>query len=212
MSALIKQGSADVRRAFAPERSDRQTPAPTPTPHPREAELARLREKADQLEAALVKAEAAKDDARASGREAGLAEAERDEAVRIALLEAALADAAQAFEARLASLDGLAPLLARAALEKLCVPPENWTALIEAIIARQLGAMRRSALIALHVSREDFDSAATLPGTDRTEVEFDPGLASGTARIELKLGQIDLDVREQWGTLATLLDEMAEGA
>ena len=208
MSALIKQGSADVKPAFSA--TSVAAPVKAAAPDPREAELNRLRKQVEQLESALAAAKKAEDDARDAGRKTGLAEAHREDTARLALLEATLAQVVGNFEARLGVLDGLAPLLARAALEKLCVPPENWVVLLEGVIARQLGALRRSSVVALFVSPEDFDQPGTAAlASGRAHVEMDADLASGAARIELKLGQIDLDVQQQWKSLSALLDAMA---
>lgn len=209
MSALIKQASADVKRAMPLSKRAIEITALETKPDLRDAEIEMLRGQTDQLEAELAQAKKAKDEARDAGRKAGLAEAERQEAARISLLKETLTDAVTAFETRLEILDGLAPQLARAALEKLCVPPDNWTTLIEAMIKRQLAVVRRSTVVALRVSPADFDEAAAAA----LDARFDPDLGSGAARIELKLGLIDLDVRDQWSALVALLDEMAgEGA
>lgn len=83
------------------------------------------------------------------------------------------------------------------------------------MIARQLAALRRSSVIAIHVSPEDFPDAAALAtlsaelGAEGLRVESDRALRAGASRIECRLGQVDLDVRTQWQALSALLAEMA---
>lgn len=210
MSALIKRGAATVTRALSAGPRPEPARGAAPPPDPRDAELARLRDEIARLDDALAKAGEAEALAREQGHRAGLAEAADDAEERLALLRDAMADARACFEERLTLLDGLAPQLVRMALEKLFAPSANWAALTEAMIARQLLALRRSAIVAVRVSAQDFgpDGIAALAG-GQLPVEADPDLESGQARIECRLEQIDLDIRAQWASLAALLEAMA---
>lgn len=209
MSALIKQGAADVTRALS--LGAKVEPRAVAEFDPRDAEIGKLRAEIAALTDKLAAADKAKVKAREQGHEAGLAEADDRADERLAEVRDALADAAHRFEGQLAVLDGLAPQLARAALEKLFAPAEHWAAMVEAMIARQLQTLRRSSEVTLRVSPEDFDAdrAAAL-GAGQCRVEIDSDLHSGAARIVCRLDRIDLDVREQWAGLAALLDTMAE--
>jgi flagellar biosynthesis/type III secretory pathway protein FliH len=103
--------------------------------------------------------------------------------------------------------------LARAALEKLFTDPAQWAAMVEAMLARQLAALRRSSIVAIHVSPHDFvevEVLASALGSEASRFVRDPELASGACRIACRLGQVDLDVREQWSALAAVLDAMGD--
>ena len=126
-------------------------------------------------------------------------------------LERARADLGE----RLGALDRLAPELARAALARMFADSEDRSALVEAMIARQLAALRRSSVLAIHLSPEDFpdiDALAALSaglGAEGVRIETDRALRAGASRIECRLGQIDLDMDTQWQALSALLAEMA---
>lgn len=213
MSALIKSGNGQAVRSFglAPVAA-----VPAPKADPRDTKIARLEAEIARLRDALAEAEAEAETAVAAAREAGeaagLARAEDREADRLDALRAGLSSAGKNFEASLAALEGLAPQLARAALEKMFGAVEDWSPMVEAMLARQLASLRRSRIVAVQVSPADFadpHAVEALSGSD-LRAGVDPDLRAGAARIECKLGQIDLDARGQWDALATLLGEMAE--
>lgn len=218
MSALIKSAAAPAIRPLARF----QPPIPGPevqVPDPGEAERRALRSEIARLEAALADAErGVREDialAREEGRRAGLKEAQSLERERLATLEEGVREAVSGWNARLELVDGLAPLLAKAALSKLFEAREDWVAMVEASLARQLGQLRRSAVVAIRVSAKDFsgDAAEALGqrlGMEGVEVSADTGLAPGACRIECRLGEIDLDVPAQCAELAAALDAMAE--
>lgn len=217
MSALIKSGDAPAIRAFA--RDAARDPEPLAAADPREAEVAALRGEIARLTKALtearVQAKADADKAREEGRKVGLAEAEEREEDRIDALRRGIDDATEAFDQRLELLDGLAPQLARAALDKLFAPADRFAEMVEAMLARQLGQLRRSSVVAIAVSPKDFADPSALAaalGTGEVAVALDSDLASGACRIDCRLGQIDLDVRAQWAELSALLEQMAERA
>jgi flagellar biosynthesis/type III secretory pathway protein FliH len=211
MSALIKSGATPAIRAFALHEAP-------PAAAPAETETDRLRTEIARLGKALADARAEADsailEAHEKGRRTGLAEAEASEAERLAALRDGMTQALADFEARLDLLDGLAPQLARAALGKLFDDSDQWSAMAEAMLARQLRLIRRSTLVAIRVSPKDFTDTAALRALETGElrIEVDPDLRAGACRIECKLGQIDLDVRDQWETLARLLAEMGADA
>lgn len=210
MSVLIKSGTAEVRNVLPLGGTTLPPRARQHAPDPRDAEIAQLRTEIDRLAGLLAEVPRSERLAREHGRKAGLAEAADREEARLDALRDGLADAAERFQVQLTLLDGLAPQLARAALEKLFAPAESWSAMAEAMISRQLKELRRSAVVALSVSPADFDEArAVALGGGQLRVELDQDLPAGTARIECKLGQIDLDLREQWQSLAALLQAMS---
>lgn len=211
MSALIKQGAAKVTRSLSLGIASQ--PSPIAASDPRDTEIAELNLQIARLTEKLAGAERAASEMREQGRAAGLAEADDRAEERLAELRDALAEAAKRFDVQLALLDDLAPQLARAALEKLFAPAENWAGMAQAMIARQLQLLGGAAKISLRVSAEDFgtDQIEAIGGT-QCRIEIDPALRSGSARITCRLDQIDLDVRQQWTELTALLDAMAERA
>ncbi len=205
-------------RAFA---VDGAGAAPRPSAaarDPGEAERTALRAEVERLGKALADAEQAADRAilaaHEKGRKAGLAEAADREDRRLAALRAGRDAAVEAFEARLAVLDGLAPRLARAALAKLFAGREDWAEMIEAMLALRLGRLRGASVVAIFVSPRDFadsDAIAAL-ATGNARVEVDPELGAGVCRIETSsAGSISTRARNG-RQLAQLLDEMAESA
>ncbi len=211
MSALIKSGAGEAVRSFGLVPS-----APPPKRvDPRDAKVARLETEIAGLREALAKADADAETAIAKahsdGEAAGRAKAEGREADRLDALRAGLDAAGERFEAKLAALELLAPQLARASLEKLFGAVEDWAPMVEAMLARQLAALRRSAVVAVRVSPADFADAQTVAALSGSELRaaIDSDLRAGAARIECKLGQIDLDARAGWDSLSKLLDEMS---
>lgn len=218
MSRLLKSGMGQEVRRFAGPPAGEATRSVL-VPDPRDAELARLAVEVERLkharESDAIAARRAIAAAREEGRTQGLAEAETREADRLAALGKTLAESTESFEARLDQLDALAPALARVALAKLFANIDDWAVPVEAMLARQLAGLRRAALVAVRVSPHDFPAAQALAalqdalGIEGVRVEADRELRAGASRIECRLGQIDLDLREQWQALSTLLDEMA---
>ncbi len=217
MSPLIKSDAATAVRAFAGMR----VPAPAAgeaEPDPRDVERSRLLAEIERLRRELAETEAAAaraaDEARAAGRSEGLADAEKREAEGLDALRASLEAAGADFATRLDLLDRLAPELARLALSRLFAGVEGWSAAAEAMIARQLAELRRSTVVAIRVSRLDFPDRAALDrlaatlAAETLRIESDGDLRAGAARIECRLGQIELDARDQLQAVAALLAEM----
>ncbi|MBQ1496690.1 MAG: hypothetical protein IIZ38_00100 [Sphingomonas sp.] len=219
MTMLIKSDAGIAVRSFVggarPPAEAREMPAPDPRDIKQArlvAELERLQRQRAEDEAAAKRAVAV---AREEGRQEGLAQAERREADGIAALRQGLERARADLGERLGALDRLAPELARAALARMFADSEDRSALVEAMIARQLAALRRSSVLAIHLSPEDFpdiDALAALSaglGAEGVRIETDRALRAGASRIECRLGQIDLDMDTQWQALSALLAEMA---
>lgn len=212
MSGLVDP--ADIARVRDFSGRSKARPDTVAVADPFEAERAALRLEIERLSRAL--ANAAKDvdatvsRAREEGLTAGRKESVERADARTRLLQDALGKAVKAFEARLDLLDGLSPALVRAALEKLLGDATNWTALSEAMVARHLGTLRRSSVVAVCVSPEDYRDADDLRslGLGEHRIVLDSQLRAGACRIECKLGQLDLDVRQQWSELASLLEAM----
>ncbi len=212
MSGLIKSGNAATVRSFAAVATAK--PLPPARTDPRDTKIARLEASISELRETLAKAQddtaTAVAEAREAGEAAGLAAAESREADRLDALRAGLSAASKRFDNELAAVEALAPQIARAALDKMFGAVEDWSPMVEAMLTRQLATLRRSRIVAVHVSPADFtngEAVAALSGTDLCAA-IDPELRAGAARFACKLGQIDLDARGQWNTLSKLLEEM----
>ncbi|MCX8475461.1 MAG: hypothetical protein MT490_06650 [Sphingomonas sp.] len=218
MSALLKPGMGGTVRPLA---SVAARVAVDVGPDPRDLECAELRAQLAALRDRLAEAEAAKVDAvHAAGEEAyrrGLADAEAGEAERLSALRDGIDAAVTDWRTRLESLDGLAAMLVGTALARLFEPFADLHELVTRMLARQLREIRRTSLVAIHVSRSDFADDDALAALGRrlvsaetpVMIEVDPELVAGTCRVTCRLEQIDLDVRAQWSALAQLLDEIA---
>lgn len=154
--------------------------------------------------------------AREDGRKDGLAAADTRGAARIAALERGVTAAVEMLATRFETLDGLAAMLARRALDKVLAPTLEQSALVSAMVKRQLVAVRAQTVLAVRVSAHDFgadqalgDFAASVCPTIR-DVAIDPDLESGCCRFDLALGQFDLDLADQRRQLVALLDALAE--
>jgi flagellar assembly protein FliH len=216
---LIKSDAGVAVRSFVGGVRPPAEAREMPVPDPRDIEQARLIAELERLQRQRAEDEAAAKRAvavaREEGRQEGLAQAERREADGIAALRQGLERARADLGERLGALDRLAPELARAALARMFADGEDRSGLVEAMIARQLAALRRSSVIAIHLSPEDFPDADALAaladglGAEGVRVEIDRALRAGASRIECRLGQIDLDMDTQWQALSALLAEMA---
>lgn len=221
MSAVLRGGAAAQARRpslAAPAAAVRAAPAeplapPKPEPDPRDREIERLQALLAQREGELKRQEAAlaklRDahadalaEAFAEGEVTGRAAAERDDAARCAAAVQGIDAAKALFAERLAQLDRLAPELTRRALARLVGTADSaaFAALVRTQVAR-LG----EAVVEVKVSPDDFPAlGGQVPG-----VAVDPALASGVARIECRLGALDLSFASQAAPLAALLEQLA---
>ncbi|MET0247980.1 MAG: hypothetical protein ABW182_14615 [Sphingomonas sp.] len=174
-----------------------------------EAEIARLLAVIEGAQSDQPRAlERARDEGKAEGLRAGASlERERLEAVR-----QALAAAQDEWLAHLERLDRLAAQLVRTALEKLFDACNPWAPMVEQAVSRQVDQLGRSLILRVRLSPADFDGVPSFDAGGPL-VELDEALPSGSARLELKLGGVDIDLPEQSRALLDLLATFAgEGA
>lgn len=220
MTVLIKAAAAGgnvrpiaVVRPVPAGRADAAAAAPEEKPlSPLERENGELR---DALAAARDAADEAAGAARELGRKEAVEQFRRQDQERLDALERGVAAALCEWRDRLAALDRLAPLLAQAAMAKLFDRCEDYTDLVTRSISRQLSNLGREAVVAIHVSGEDFPDAAALAdlredaGAGVLDVLPDADLAAGECRMKLRLGHLDIGVPSQWRELSALLDDAA---
>lgn len=216
MTALLPARSADEVRAFTEARE----PAAAAV-HPLEAECAALRRELDEARAAIADvrrdSDRAVEAAREDGHREGLAQAEERQAERLTALEGALDAAVLSIDQKLIALDRLAAELASAALTRLLDDPAAAREMSASFIARQVRELKRVRLVRARISAQDFEDETSLAalgvrlreGGSEVEIVRDAVLQSGQAKLELALGQTDLDLTSQWRSLVALLRDMA---
>jgi hypothetical protein len=152
---------------------------------------------------------------RSEGRVLGLAEADRREDERLQLLERGLERAQDELEASLGSLERLAALLVRDCLDILFGNPDRQEELLAGLIAGQMAKIEKAALLGIVVSQEDFTDAASLSslakraGIAIARFSLDPELPPGACVMRLRLGNQEIGIGQQWGTLRRHLEELS---
>lgn len=222
MNGIIKSAALDalgsVRPIGAAPMAARRTVEEEEGEHLRRriAELERELGRRDEGIAALrVDVEEAFERGTAEGRKAGLGEAEDRQSERLALLEGALETAAAELRERLAAMERFAVLMARECLDVMLGDPEWRIELVCGLIRKQMAEIERSALLQVEVSAKDFPDDAALAGLASKvgvspEVVANRGdLATGDCTMTLRLGRMEIGLRQQWETLREALDEMA---
>jgi flagellar biosynthesis/type III secretory pathway protein FliH len=220
MTGIIKAVSAGsvVRQlgSFAAPRGG--APQELPAPSAVDLALDDAREEISRLQALLIDerklASAAEQTAREAGRLEGRRDVETAVERQVAVVENGVALARRAWDDRLAGLDALAVMLARAALAKVFVEAVDRADLMTSAIARRVAVMRDQTVVAIRVSKSDFpdDEAVTAlrsrAETGATEIHPDALLKAGECRLDLQLGQVDLSLGAQWDALDRFLGAM----
>lgn len=167
------------------------------------SEVARLKELCGNLQrenAARLK------EAHDAGVREGLAQASDREEARVAALLEGVRRAEAQFATQLASLEMLAPELARSALAKLFADTRDWGPMVAAAIEREIACLGAEAIVSVAVSPLDFDELPQFDGV--TSVDVDARLAPGNASFALRMGRADIDLPSQWQQLSAILAEM----
>lgn len=213
---LIKHSTHRARNAMFPSAAPvGQEPPGPPEPSRQDLEIAGLRRENDALRGEIATLRAAWQDelSRAEARardEAGQSHV-RDDALQRTMLGEALQGARLHFENELLPLVGQwATEIAMLALEKLVSLRQGDDDWLARVVARRLAALDADAVIALHLSPSDRDGEdnAALPAglPPGTRIETDPTLRPGMARLQLRLGTIDIDPAAGFVRLRDMLD------
>lgn len=216
MRGVIKAGSGDIAvTAFSAAAVPAAAGAVPPGRSAVELALDDAHEEIAALQAALLAAhEAGADAERAAheaGRGAGRAEAVADGARLADRVGAALDAARAAWDERLAELDTLAVMIARAALGRMFEAPADMADLVARAITQRIAALRADTIVAIHVSAADFagEEACTAlawqAGVAAATIAADPALKAGECRIDLQLGHVDCGIAVQWRELDAFL-------
>lgn len=223
MSRLIKSSSVS---GLAAVRTLSHALAVREAPSKQDEENERLRRRVAALEAEQrrsdasiaslrVEAEAAFEQGKSEGRQLGLAEAATREEDRLDLLAEALGSAHAEFAKSLASLERLAPVLARDALDMMLGNPDYRSELMEGAIAAELAKIEKAMVVAIIVSGADFPDAHSV-STAAKHLGVQPSLFAATAEIpsghctmKLRLGAQEIGISQQWGILRERLAELS---
>ena len=184
-------------------------------PEPPDPRLIQLADEVARLEAALAATQREAVLAVAAAREEGASEVLLDEGERLAALENGVAAALAAWRDRLAGTEALAAALAQAALGRMFDDHADLTMLVERTIATHVARIGADAVVGMRVSALDFPDRAALDALCR-RAELPLGtvtghvtLRPGECRVELRLGQADLDLGAQRGEIERVLSVMA---
>jgi flagellar biosynthesis/type III secretory pathway protein FliH len=191
--------------------------SPTPAQPARDPELERLEAQVLELQSALTESAASAladlERARVETRAACEASFASDEAARLVVVEATMREAVDVFKARAGELEGLALLICETALEKVFARPGDFKDLVQRAIEVQIGAIHRDALVRLHVSGDDFADADALQALAHrigaVDIAIDRELASGQARLIVRLGEIEISIERHWTNLKRKLRDLA---
>lgn len=222
MNGVIKAAAADARvrpigDELALQHADRARPIPVRSPaelalEQAHGEIARLQSALIELGEASTRSAL---EARETGRREGLLAAELEEARRLAAIREAVELARDSWNDRLAGLDALAAMVARAALAKIFGDEADLADLVARSIAFQFAALRGKSVVAIHVSDRDFPDADALAAlrikaqSGAVDIIADAELAAGDCRFDLQLGHVDLGIGSQWRELSRFLEALA---
>lgn len=159
---------------------------------------------------------AAFSDGQAQGREAGEAAADARMGERLMVLEASVTRAVELFAQEMVGLEQLAVALAHAGLAKVLEAPEAQADLVAGAIRLHLQRLERQSVLSVLVSRADFPEPADLErlaaavGRPDLQVAAGDDLPSGCCRLGLRLGALEVGVRQQWSRLSEALQALAD--
>lgn len=192
------------------------TDVPAPQPDPA---LQQARTEIGELQAEIARMrrdhEAALRDTAASARQEALASVQRDETARIELLKKALANAADLLRAHLSNMESHALRVAKAALEPVFGPGVDPSGLVLPMVRHQVQGLRDRSIVRLRYSGRDglaaadVEAALAAAGAMDAVALADPALPPGQVRIEMRLGQVVLDLPDHGRAVQALLAELA---
>lgn len=181
--------------------------------------IGELEAKIKSLALSLEEAEARHAQALAAARKEAKEEAaeahKREEAKALAALETGIMAALTSAREELTALENLAPVLCEIALEATFGQRDGYREQTSRVIERQLEVLRQGTVLCVAISTTDFPNPEALESLGArlgaVKVEGDATLAQGEARIELRLGGIELSMARHWDALRAELKRMVEG-
>lgn len=217
MSAVLHKRSSTTALGASLELITPAKRQPAPEQDERDVTIARLKVERDGLQQKLLIAERQRaeelDAIKADARAAAAHDFKRDDSRRIEILAAAVEASLSLFKAHLITQSrGLAPALARQALEQLVRGREVEADWLARVIERRLETLTRQSVVSVAIAREDFGDAVVQQLSRQlaagAAVIADPSLKPGTARIVLRLGEVVVDPAAGVDRLLAMLDEL----
>jgi type III secretion protein L len=182
----------------------------------RDALVARLDTTREELEAMagqlLQREQAAFERGAAEGEARARAAAAEQAATHEARVVDGIAAATRAFEDALARLDGLSSALAMMAVEQIVGDELQVKERVVQVLRHQLDRLQAQRPFRVRVSAADFPDAEPIrmalrdAGYAEVDVTADGALASGSCRIQLRMGEVDAGVPQQLKALFHLLN------
>jgi len=174
-----------------------------------------LSQRGHEIERLHARVTEAYEEGETAGRILGRAEAEDAAERGLAVLSDAVDRALAAFTAEIASLDRLAPLIAREGLGKILGDPDLYGELLTSSLQHALKAVEAGSIVHVEVSAADFAEAdlvvlAARLNVGDARVAASPHAAAGSCTVKLRLGALEVGVDQQWGELDALLRAAAE--
>lgn len=178
-----------------------------------EDELAHVRSEMKTLTEA---ARSARRDAFDEGRKAALDEFQSREEERLAVLERSAATALDGLDDALKATENFALALSAAAVKSVLGDAGDHQTQIAEAIGVQLSGVRAESVLRLRVSRQDFDDLSGLKSRFDTasglDWVHDDTLNSGEMKLDLRLGQFNLDLAAHWDQVIERLQSLASQA
>jgi flagellar assembly protein FliH len=185
----------------------------------RDALVARLDRTREELEAMagqlLEREQAAFERGIAEGEARARAAAVEQAATHEARVVDGIATATRAFEDALARLHGLSSALAMLAVEQIVGDELQVKERVVQVLRHQLDRLLDQRPFRVRVSAEDFPDAEPIrmalrdAGYAEVDAIADSALASGSCRIQLRMGEVDAGVPQQLKALSSLLNAEA---
>jgi type III secretion protein L len=185
----------------------------------RDALVARLDEAREELEAMasqlLERQQAAFERGVAEGEARARAAAAEQAETHEARVVDGIAAATRAFEDALVRLDGLSSALAMMAVEQIVGDELQVKERVVQVLRHQLDRLQAQRPLRVRVSATDFPDAEPIrlalrdAGYAEVDAIADSTLASGSCRIQLRMGEVDAGVQQQLKALSHLLNTEA---
>lgn len=190
--------------------------ATVPTTAPVDPELLSLRTENARLQEELAELRQQWDDALTDAHTVARAEAAaehvRNDERQYAAINRALAAAQAVFDQNLLQLEAIAPALAIAAMNRLVLLQQDEVEWLGRVIARRLKDLADSASVTIALSKADHAALDQLNLPGGTQIAVDAGLATGSARLDLRLGHIAISTGDGFRRIiAELQQETADG-
>jgi flagellar biosynthesis/type III secretory pathway protein FliH len=220
MTSIIKSANHDQLATVKRVRDRRDLAVPQSPLDLAEQEIARLQQELAARDETVAQLREDVDDAYKRGQSEGLkrgeAQAETLERERLDLLGQTSAKALADLKLSLASTERIAALLTHQCLDKLFGETASYGEIVHALVRAQLDRLEKEAVLSVAVSKADFPDEEALQalsvatGLGAMILSAQDDMLGGGCVMQLRLGQLDIGLDQQWGSLRDLLQDIAE--